>query len=271
MLLQRLLTAAILIPLVIWGDLTASTPILAVVMAVVILLGAWEWRRFAGLSNAAGIGVVAGTAMMMGLLWQGMWSSGMAWPTMLLPALLWWLLAFYWVRHYPRLGWGRSTAVRLMVGAMILLPCWVAVVALHAHGEQGPEYLLYMLVLIWAADSGAYFAGRRWGRRKLAPEVSPGKTIEGLWGALATSMVWAVIGLLWLEPVLPVWFVLLSLVMVLFSVLGDLTESMFKRMVGLKDSGQILPGHGGVLDRIDSLTAAAPVFVLGLMLMDGLQ
>lgn len=269
--MQRLLTAAILIPLVVWGVLAAPTPVFAAVMAAVVLLGAWEWRRFAGLTTAGGIGLVAGAGAMMALLWQGLWATGLTWPTVLLPALLWWLLALHWVRHYPQLNWGRSNAVRLMVGALVLLPCWVAVVALHARGVQGPEYLLYLMVLIWTADSGAYFAGRRWGRRKLAPAVSPGKTIEGLWGALATSMVWASIGLYWLEPGLPVLFVLLSLVTVLFSVLGDLAESMFKRMVGLKDSGQILPGHGGVLDRIDSLTAAAPVFVLGLMLMDSVR
>lgn len=271
MLIQRLITAAILIPLVVFGVLSASTPLFAVILAGVVLVGAWEWRNFASLTPSAGLLAVAALAVMMVLEWLGMMSQRSILLTMLLPALFWWLLALYWVRHYPNVGWGRKNSVRLMVGALVLLPCWAALVALHGHSEQGPQYVLYMMALIWVADSGAYFAGRRWGRRKLAPTVSPGKTIEGLWGALATSMLWAGIGLLWLQPELPLLFFVLSTITVLFSVLGDLAESMFKRMVGLKDSGRILPGHGGVLDRIDSLTAAAPVFAAGILLMDMLR
>jgi phosphatidate cytidylyltransferase len=125
------------------------------------------------------------------------------------------------------------------------------------------------LILIWVADSGAYFVGRQWGKNKLAPRVSPGKTIEGLLGALAGGLIWGYAGMVWFEPKSGWLFVALCFVTVLFSVLGDLVESLFKRNAGVKDSGQLLPGHGGVLDRLDSLTSAAPVFVLGLMLLEG--
>jgi phosphatidate cytidylyltransferase len=151
---------------------------------------------------------------------------------------------------------------------IVLIPTWLAVVALHESGEQGPLLVMYLLSLIWVADSGAYFSGRAWGKRKLAPSVSPGKSWEGVGGGALLSLAYAVGAAQVLGLPGNQWplFVVLSLVTVLFSVLGDLTESMFKRHAGIKDSGTLLPGHGGVLDRIDSVTAAAPVFVVGFWL-----
>ena len=138
------------------------------------------------------------------------------------------------------------------------------------RSEFGAGYVLFLLFLIWIADSGAYFTGRRWGQRKLALSISPGKTWEGVWGASLAALVFAMLGAVVLEVRMP-WpgFVILSMVTVGFSIAGDLFESMLKRQRGLKDSGSLLPGHGGVLDRVDSLTAAVPVFLLGLYGMRG--
>jgi phosphatidate cytidylyltransferase len=154
----------------------------------------------------------------------------------------------------------------LVCGILVLVPPFIALarVLLAARGfARGPEMVLWMLLLVFAADIGAFFAGRKLGRHKLAPRVSPGKTWEGAIGGLAAVAVVALIGTLHFG--LPVaGGVAFACGVGAFSVIGDLTESMFKRAAGLKDSGSLLPGHGGVLDRIDSVTAAAPLYALGL-------
>lgn len=266
MLKQRLLTAAILIPLVIWGIFSLDTLYFALIWGLFILMGAWEWTRLAGMGNAlTRSAYLVLLAALLGTLWFLPLSDAGALLPLLASTLLWWLLALVLVARYPRVQIN-SFWYMVVAGLWILLPAWVGVSALHHEQIGGPEHVLYLLVLIWVADSGAYFAGRRWGRNKLAPHVSPGKTREGLWGALAVGLLWSFIGAAWLEPASGIFFVVWSVVTILFSVLGDLVESMFKRQAGVKDSGQLLPGHGGVLDRIDSLTSAAPIFVLGLLL-----
>jgi phosphatidate cytidylyltransferase len=158
----------------------------------------------------------------------------------------------------------------MLMGVLVLVPSWYALTALRAQ-EQGLSMLLMLLMLVWGADIGAYVAGKSFGRNKLMPAVSPGKTREGLWGGLAVCALVGAGFSLWLELELPasVYLVLLSVMTGLVSVLGDLLESLFKRERGIKDSGKLLPGHGGVLDRIDSLTAAAPVFLVGLYFLQG--
>jgi len=275
MLKQRLITAAILVPLVVWGILRLPTPYLALVLALFIVQGAWEWTGFMQLKVVwQRVFYVAVVVLGLACIWffqqdSFLVGSNTNWLALPILSLFWWLLATVWVLSYPRtLQRWSSPAVLALIGLLVLLPTWLAVVGLHASGEQGPLLVMYLLSLIWVADSGAYFGGRAWGRRKLAPAVSPGKTWEGVGSAVAISTLYAiaaaqVLGLpgnLWLV------FVVLSLVTVIFSVLGDLTESMFKRHAGIKDSGTLLPGHGGVLDRIDSVTAAAPVFVVGFWL-----
>lgn len=155
-----------------------------------------------------------------------------------------------------------------ITGLLVLIPAWTGLVWIHQL-DRGPYLVLSLLILIWIADSSAYFAGRRWGRHKLAPAVSPGKTREGAYGALAGGLCWGVTLAFWYAPTggLGIGLVLLCLVTVLASIIGDLYESLIKRERGLKDSGALLPGHGGILDRIDSLTAAAPVFALGLYVL----
>jgi phosphatidate cytidylyltransferase len=149
---------------------------------------------------------------------------------------------------------------------LALVPSWVAMVRLRLSHPHGAEWVLFALLLVWVADIGAFFVGRRFGRIRLAPEVSPGKTWEGALGGLAVSALVAVAGAAWFRvALLP--FLPLCLAAVGFSIVGDLTESLLKRFAGMKDSGSILPGHGGVMDRIDSLTGAAPVLLLGLTLL----
>lgn len=267
MLKQRLLTAAILVPLVVWGILRLPTEYLAMVLAVFILQGAWEWTSFMKVTSVMKRGlyifvVAAGLAGSWFTL-RGEASNWMALPVL---SLFWWVIAIALVVLFPSATsrWSSSIA-QFVIGLIVLIPTWLAVVALHDSGEQGPMLVMYLLSLIWVADSGAYFSGRAWGKRKLAPSVSPGKSWEGVGGGAVLSLAYAVGAAQVLELPGNQWplFVVLSLVTVLFSVLGDLTESMFKRHAGIKDSGTLLPGHGGVLDRIDSVTAAAPVFVVG--------
>ncbi|MBL1275445.1 MAG: phosphatidate cytidylyltransferase [Ectothiorhodospiraceae bacterium] len=267
MLKQRLLTAAILVPLVVWGILRLPTEYLALVLALFIVQGAWEWSALMKMTSSVKRGmftfiVAAGLAVS----WYVLRDEAMNWLALPVLSLFWWVLAIALVVQYPNATsrWSSSIA-QFLIGLVVLIPTWVAVIGLHDSNAQGPLLVMYLLSLIWVADSGAYFGGRAWGKRKLAPAVSPGKSWEGVASGAVLSVVYAVGAAQVLELPGNQWvlFVVLSLVTVLFSVLGDLTESMFKRHAGIKDSGTLLPGHGGVLDRIDSITAAAPVFVVG--------
>jgi phosphatidate cytidylyltransferase len=227
----------------------------------VIVLAAWEWSRLAGLHSTASRAVyVVGT---LALLWGAYYLSPYV---VLLVALGWWLVALVWITGFgdPKMTW--PPWLRAIAGVVVLVPAWWALVALHGVSPSGRYYLLFLLVLVWVADSAAYFSGRLWGTNKLAPRISPGKTWEGVWGALIAGLVLGVLGVILFGVQGSRWvaFVALCAATVAFSILGDLAESAFKRQSGLKDSGQLLPGHGGILDRVDSLTAAAPVFMLGL-------
>ena len=258
---QRVLTALLLAALVI-GVLFALPGSAAIAaIAVVMLAGAWEWAVFAGLRSFAGrAGYVALVALTIGALWSAS-DDGANLRTILTLTMLWWFAGFLWLLFAARRG-GHVAAA--LAGIAVLAPPAVGLARLVMIEPRGRELLLFLLVLTAAADVGAYFGGRRFGRRKLAPAVSPGKTWEGLMaGMLAASLAAAIGARLLGQPLLP--WLLLCLVVALMSVVGDLVESMFKRRTGLKDSGRLLPGHGGVLDRIDSLTAAAPAFMLGLL------
>ncbi len=276
MLKQRLLTAAILVPLVVWGLLSLSTAVIGAILALFVLIGGWEWARLIGLTSPGARVVYA--LLVAAVLWvaqQFVTTVDSAITIILLLAVLWWLVGTTMVFRY-RGATGLSNSDRIVgavIGLLVLVPTWLALVHLHGSTQRGPALVLFLMVLIWGADSGAYFVGRKWGRRKLAPHVSPGKTVEGVLGGMMASIVIAVIGLVLFDMPLTnaLWFIPLCFVVVAFSVIGDLFESLFKRRVGVKDSGQILPGHGGVLDRIDSLTTAAPFFTLGLILLDGMK
>lgn len=270
MLKQRLLTASILIPLILW-ILTLSTQILALVMSIFIVLGAWEWAGLCGwqtkITRFFYATIVAITLFI--TYWQRH-SPGVT-EILLAASCFWWLLALYWLFRHQQ---GRSLTptsplIKALLGFFILLPAWIALLSLHSDERYGWHWVVFLLVLIWVADSGAYFVGRRWGRTKLADKISPGKTWEGVAGALLLSSVaslsYALIQSMSLVAL--ILFMLLGFITVIVSIIGDLVESLFKRQMGFKDSGQFLPGHGGILDRIDSLTSAIPIFVVGLLLL----
>lgn len=256
----------ILAPLVILATLALDSPWFAAVAAAVFCLGAWEWAALAGLGRASSaVYAVALAAVFAGIYpWIG--APGPQSEVVLGAGLLWWMVALAMVVGFPagRHIWERSQILRLAAGILILVPSWGALVGLHLLGAPG--FALLVMLLVSFADIGAYFAGKRFGRHKLAPRVSPGKTWEGFAGAIAATFVTAAVGAWALgvpNSALPA-FIGLCIATVAVSVLGDLVESMFKRLVGAKDSSGLLPGHGGILDRIDSLTAAAPVFAAGI-------
>ncbi|MDR2308653.1 MAG: phosphatidate cytidylyltransferase [Paucimonas sp.] len=261
MLKQRIITALILLPIALGGFFLLNGGDFALFIGFVVTLGAWEWARLAGLMaqplRIAYAAVVAGALMLLYVLPE------LA-PWVLGASVIWWALATWLVLTYPRSNelWS-SAACRLLIGLLVLLPAWQGLVLLK-HWPLGNGLILAVMVLVWAADIGAYFSGRAFGRRKLAPQVSPGKSWEGVYGGLLVSLLITLgVGLVrdWSIGQLLLGLLGASIV-VMSSVVGDLTESMFKRREGIKDSSNLLPGHGGVLDRIDSLTAAVPMFAV---------
>lgn len=255
MLKQRVITAVI--ALVVFGLVVfVAPPVVAeLAIALVILAGAWEWSGFlGGASTARRIAYVFFIAVFIVLI------AG-AWPDdtriVLQISLVWWVAALLWVFFFPT---RIPAAARWICGALVLVPLWVALVMLF---QAAPSLLLFVLLIVWAADVGAYFAGKQFGRVKLAPAISPGKTWEGVIGGLLLVVVLCVGLGFWFETSLAV-LVPFCLAVASVSVVGDLTVSMFKRTAGIKDSGSLFPGHGGILDRIDSVSAAAPLFALGL-------
>lgn len=265
MLKQRILTALILIPLTLLV-LYYLPPVPFLILISFITLGAaWEWTNLMGLTSkkARFFYLLLTVLAFVGVLFVPV-------GTLFIATFVWWIIASLLVIFYPRLSrlWSKGWIVRGLMGFLVLVPCWAAINFIR-NQDDGFYRLLFLFVIIWGADSAAYFVGRKWGKTKLAPRVSPGKSVQGAIGAFIFTLfiVFGVVLFLDISKDLWLWCFAISLITVLFSIMGDLFESMLKREAGLKDSGNILPGHGGLLDRIDSLTAAAPVFVLGVLVL----
>ncbi|MGN6790659.1 MAG: phosphatidate cytidylyltransferase [Rhodanobacteraceae bacterium] len=275
MLKQRVITALILAPLIVALIFLTNASVFAALLGLIFLLGMWEWTRMAGVHGyPLRVASLLGYAILFALLWQVCKTSW--WWLPVLAGLAWWLQALYWLAHH-RFGAGRTpahAALKLVAGAFVVVPAWCAVVVMHGdmaepNTGRGHWWVLFFACIVMAADIGAFSAGRRWGHTKLAPLISPGKTREGVYGALVCSGIVGLIGGALLKvPAdrLPA-IVVLALVTVLFSIVGDLFESLVKRHAGVKDSGALFPGHGGVFDRMDSIVAALPIFVLGKFLL----
>jgi phosphatidate cytidylyltransferase len=263
MLRTRVITGCVLGALLLLGLFLLPAPLAVAAFGVVFTIGAWEWAGFGGLRGAA---ARAGYAFLVAiaLIFSWRWTADSQHLIVLLSAACaWWVIAFFWLslapaRHQPTLT--------LACGLAVLVPAFVALARLQVCSDafaRGPVLVLWLILMVCAADIGAYFAGRALGRHKLAPHVSPGKTWEGALGGLVMVGLVAAAGAVkfGLPPFVVAVF---GLGVGIFSIVGDLTESMFKRAAALKDSGTLLPGHGGLLDRIDSVTAAAPLYALGL-------
>ena len=275
MLRQRVITALIMAGLFLAAVVFLSLPWLALLFGILVCLGAWEWSRLCGWEHPASrAAYVVVIAAVMGFLYHYCQLADVPEREQVQPflglACLWWSLALLWVKGYPgsAVFW-RTTAMRNLMGVLVLAPAWLAAVYMVSF-PRGGGLIVVMVLIVASADIGAYFSGKTWGKHKLAEVVSPKKTWEGFWGGMAACMLMAL--LLWSQ--LPMQQAHVSLVAVLVvamatalaSVVGDLTVSMVKREAGLKDSGSLLPGHGGVLDRLASLCGASPVFALGLLL-----
>ena len=266
---MRLITAAILVPVLVGSVIWLPDSYFALLFGVFATIGSWEWTQFMRLQKLLSkLVYVALVVVALILCWHYAMNATNLVLVGLLLGFVWWLCALILVLLYPRYTWVRNNLFAVgLTGILVLIPCWLAIVVLRNNYEQGVSLVLFLVALIAVADSGAYFGGRKWGANKLAPQVSPGKSWEGVYSGLACVAVLALAGAWFLGLHEHGWqsvglFIGISIFTAMFSVLGDLSESMFKRHVGIKDSGSILPGHGGILDRIDSITAAAPVFVI---------
>lgn len=262
MLKLRILTAVVMIPLVLWALFAWPRNAFSLFLGAFIVVGAWEWTALCQIKNLAGRLLYIAALVITGVLFL----INPSWSLVFMGvAVLWWLWIFIEVLAYPDVhrGFLASRTGKLLSGLVVLVPAWIALPILRELSVQGAWLALFLLLVVWAADTGAYFAGHRWGKTKLAPLISPGKTWEGVAGGLVLVLILALFAGIYVAEyrgtMLLAW-VALALITGFVSVLGDLFESRLKRAAGVKDSGTLFPGHGGVLDRIDAFTAAAPLF-----------
>ncbi|MBI1450426.1 CDP-archaeol synthase [Acinetobacter cumulans] len=266
--LERIITALVLVAVVLSCMFASSSHYpMFVLMIIAAGVAGYEWFKLMPKKSknvnkplAWGYGLVTAAISTLALSYNDV--ALLLWAA----SILTWLLSVYWVKSYPEYdGWYNPT---LKVIGLVLVSA--AVTAIFSVWQSSPWWLMYLFLLVWGADSGAYFVGRKLGKKKLAPDVSPNKSLEGLYGGVFTAMlIVVVVEVVYLDLSLAehALFLILSVITVFSSVLGDLFESMIKRRAGIKDSGRILPGHGGVLDRIDSLLAAAPIFAAGIYVL----
>ena len=280
MLKQRIITALLLVPVALYGVFMLPLWGFALFIQGGLMLGAWEWSPLMGVRRISAriaytlfVGAIIGVLSWLAPyehLWEGGELSKLIYYTILAGGV-WWVVALAMIVNYPssRRMWSRTRAIVGVFGLLIFIPTWAALVTVRSIDIDESRFfggwvVLFILLLVWAADVGAYFAGVRYGRNKMMPAVSPGKTMEGLCGGVTLAFVVMMVVAHWTKVPADQFtgYYLTGLFTVVASVFGDLNESMFKRSAGVKDSGSILPGHGGILDRIDSLTAAVPIFTL---------
>ncbi|MAL84536.1 MAG: CDP-diglyceride synthetase [Idiomarina sp.] len=280
MLKQRIITALLLVPVALYGVFMLPLWGFSLFIQAVLMLGAWEWSPLMGVRRtSARIAYTLFVGAIIGVLswlapYEHLWRDGelskLIYYTILAGGI-WWVVALAMIVNYPssRRMWSRTRAIVGVFGLLIFIPTWAALVTVRSIDIDESRFfggwvVLFILLLVWAADVGAYFAGVRYGRNKMMPAVSPGKTMEGLCGGGTLAFVVMMVVAHWTKVPADQFtgYYLTGLFTVVASVFGDLNESMFKRSAGVKDSGSILPGHGGILDRIDSLTAAVPIFTL---------
>jgi len=270
----RVIAALLMAPLAIAAILLLPTPWMAAAAAVLFLAGLWEWLKLAEVDDTLHrtILLLLNLLLMVLIVWASQ-GSFVLFQILAVIGVGWWLLALLWLRFYEFASDHDTHArvFKLAAGTLATLSAWCALVLIHGgqpaagNPPMGHRWLLTALAIVWAADSGAYFAGRHFGKHKLSPRISPNKTVEGMVGGLLAGLVVG-LGFGWYAGAGVTQLPALALVIfatVLFSVVGDLFESLLKRHVGAKDSGTLIPGHGGILDRIDGVLAALPVFLLG--------
>ncbi len=257
MLKQRVVTAIVALSVLAVVMFVVPVIIARIAIALLMLGAAWEWSGFIFSNENKGRYVyLLFIAIPVAVIFVELPNAGLV-DIILIISLGWWFTALAWMFFFPT---PIAKPVAWICGALVIVPAWLALDILYL---QRPELLLFALLIVWVADMGAYFVGKGFGRVKLAPQISPGKTWEGVFGGVSAVMVLAVMGSQAFEIEIAV-IVPFCLAVAMISIVGDLTVSMFKRHSGVKDSGNLFPGHGGVLDRIDSVTAAAPLFALGL-------
>lgn len=269
MLKYRILTAIILIPLLVFIILKLPIYVFEFLLLAIIGLSAWEWANLIPLKGwirALYVLLIIFIALLVTLI-----------PVIGFVILVMGLLTVFWalgaiIRYEsssPPLAF-QFSSVRFLVGIFILIPCWLGILILFSSHCYGPLWLIYALAVIFSTDTGAYFVGRLWGRRSLTPKVSPKKTWEGFWGGLVCATIVAILlsFILTLTVNARIGVIILAILMGLISTVGDLLVSLVKRLSGVKDSGMILPGHGGILDRLDSIAAAVILFSLGLIILN---
>lgn len=271
MLKTRTITALVLAPIGILVVLLLPTIAFAVVTGVIVVMSLWEWTRLAGFGSrplrSAAIACVALALVPLWLLRHEPPSDALV-----VVGVIWWLLATLWLNNvsFGAAPTRENAALKFAAGLFATIPAWLALIRLHEGPQHGPGWALFALMLVWVADTAAFLAGSRYGRKKLCPAISPNKTIAGVYGALGAGALLGAFGgwLLGVRGAAWIALIVLALVTVVASIVGDLFESLVKRQAGVKDSGTLFPGHGGLFDRFDSVFAALPVFALGKALID---
>ncbi len=285
MLLQRIITASVLAALIALAVFNLSSEYFSLLIGVIALIGAWEWSNLVGIQSyiKRALFLVALVLPMLGVHfwtqaleiialsfdWTDVRTYSGALEWLVVPPVLFWIVVMVVIRNAPTgvLQITMKPIYKLLIGGFVLFSVWMFLSRLKAF--YGAEMMMYLLLLIWTADVFAYFIGKKFGKTKLSPDISPGKTIEGMYGALfGGALCGVILSLIYgFNFLVASDFVLLSVLTVLISIYGDLFFSVVKRQRGVKDSGKILPGHGGILDRIDSLVAATPFFYAGILLI----